>query len=226
MRFQLHPDIRFQLRHVGAENQPLVVVDNVLAEPQTLIDAACVTAFYVPEHTRYPGLNARLPEDYYRLIVGALRGPMQAAFGLSTSVFLDYFGYFGLVTVPPEEADPIQTIPHHDGADPHQLAMVHYLSRDAFGGTGFFRHRTTGFESVDPFRRDHYAEIAHAELEGGMAGYEQIAEAEPVFNRLIVYRGHVLHSALPGNAPLSRDPANGRLTANGFVRPRLNPRSS
>ncbi|MBP2159321.1 hypothetical protein J2X24_001887 [Asticcacaulis solisilvae] len=223
MQFALHPDIRFQLRHIGAEQQPLMVVDNVLAEPQALIKAACAAEFYVPEHTRYPGLNARLPDDYYRLIITALRGPLQAAFGLPSSVYLNYFGYFGLVTVPPEDAQPIQNIPHHDGPDPQQLAMVHYLSHEAFGGTGFFRHKATGFQTIGPARRDLYAETASAELEAGkgMANYERIAEVAPVFNRLIVYRGHVLHCALPCDAPLSRDPARGRLTANGFVRPRL-----
>lgn len=224
MRFALHPDIRFQLRHVGAEQQPLMVVDNVLADPQALVDAACASEFYVPEHTRYPGLNARLPDDYYRLIIGACRGPLQATFGLPASVYLDYFGYFGLVTVSPEDADPIQNIPHHDGPDPQQLAMVHYLSREAFGGTGFFRHKATGFESVDQARRPHYVQVAAAELDlaqdDGMASYKRIAEVEPLFNRLIIYRGHVLHAALQGEAPLSRDPARGRLTANGFVRPR------
>jgi hypothetical protein len=224
MRFDLSPDIRFQLHHIGAEKQPLVIVDNVLAEPQALVDAACTADFYVPQHTRYPGLNARLPDDYYSLVVPALRGPMQAAFGLPTSVYLDYFGYFGLVTVSASEAEPIQKIPHHDGPDPGQLATVHYLSRQAYGGTGFFRHKTTGFEAIDPVRRDRYVETAQAELAAAqgeeMANYDLIAEAESVFNRLIVYRGHVLHSALPGMTSLSRDPAKGRLTANGFVRPR------
>lgn len=222
MRFTLHPDIRFQLRHIGAERQPLMVVDTVLSDPQALIDAACAAEFYVPEHTRYPGLNARLPDDYYHLVITALRGPLQAAFGLSPSVYLDYFGYFGLMTVAAADAEAIQNIPHHDGPDAQQLAMVHYLSRDAFGGTGFFRHKATGFEAIDSVRRDLYAETAKAELRtgGGMANYERVAEAEPVFNRLIVYRGHVLHSALPGLAPLSRNPAKGRLTANGFVTPR------
>jgi hypothetical protein len=222
MRFELHPHIRFELRHIGLEKQPLVIVDNVLAKPQVLIDAACAADFYVPEHTRYPGLNARLPDDYYGLIIDALRGPMQAAFDLPSSAWLDYFGYFGLVTVRSEDAEPIQRIPHHDGPDPRQLAMVHYLSREAFGGTGFFRHKATRFETIDAYRRDRYVATAGRELEAGqgMTGYELIAEAEPVFNRLIVYRGHVLHSALPGTAPLSLDPAKGRLTANGFVRPR------
>lgn len=222
MGFALGPDIRVRLQHFGAEQQPLMVVDDLLAEPQALIEAACAAAFYVPEHTRYPGLNARLPDDYYRLVITALRGPLQAAFGLSPSAYLDYFGYFGLMTVSAADAEPIQSIPHHDGPDPQQLAMVHYLSRDAFGGTGFFRHKATGFETIDLARRDLYAETAKAELQtgGGMANYERVAEAEPVFNRLVVYRGNVLHSAVPGLAPLSRDPVKGRLTANGFVTPR------
>jgi len=38
-----------------------------------------------------------------------------------------------------------------------------------------------------------------------------------VFNRLIVYRTHMLHSGLLNRAPLSADPAKGRLTANGFI---------
>jgi hypothetical protein len=38
-----------------------------------------------------------------------------------------------------------------------------------------------------------------------------------VFNRLIVYRSHVLHSALLGPTGGSADPASGRLTANGFI---------
>jgi len=225
MRFELHPEIRFRLRHVGAEAQPLIIVDNMLAQPEALISAACATKFYVPEHTRYPGLNARLPEAYYTFLMGALRGPMQTAFGLPTSAYLDYFGFFGLITVSHEHVEPIQKIPHYDGPDPGQLAMVHYLSHDAFGGTGFFRHKATGFESVNPCRRDRYIGAAQAELkatrEDGMVNYEQIDEAEFVFNRLIIYRGNVLHAALHGKAALSHDPQGGRLTANGFVRPRV-----
>ncbi len=37
------------------------------------------------------------------------------------------------------------------------------------------------------------------------------------FNRLVVYRSHVLHSGLLGESRLSEDPAVGRLTANSFL---------
>ncbi|HTM79829.1 MAG TPA: DUF6445 family protein [Asticcacaulis sp.] len=66
MTFALHPDIKVRLRRIGHEAQPLMVVDNVLTDPEAMVAAAKQTAFYVPEHTKYPGRNAPLPEGYYR----------------------------------------------------------------------------------------------------------------------------------------------------------------
>ncbi len=225
MTFTLHPDIKVQLRRIGNEAQPLMVVDNVLADPDALIDAAKHADFYAPEHTKYPGLNAPLPEGYYQTIVTALRGPIEAAFGLPRDAWVKFFGFFALATTPADQAEPIQKIPHHDTLDPGQLAMVHYLCRGNFGGTGFFRHRSTGFESVDADRQAAYIGAAKPELavapagyaDAGTAHYELTGEAEMVFNRLIIYRTHVLHSGLLNRAALSSDPAAGRLTANGFL---------
>lgn len=220
--------IRVQLRHVGQERQPLLIVDDVLADPDAMIDAAREAEFHAPRHTHYPGLNAPLPESYYRTVVTALRGPIAAAFGLSSDACLKYFGFFALATTPVREAGPIQKIPHHDSPDPDRLAMVHYLCRDDHGGTGFFRHKATGFESIDHDRHGAYVDIAQAQLAArgvgapayagaDMADYALIDQAECVFNRLIVYRNHVLHSALLGSEPGERDPGQGRLTANGFL---------
>jgi len=221
-------EIRVQLRHVGEERQPLLVVDDVLADPDAMIAAAREAHFHAPPHTNYPGLNANLPEAYYRTVVTALRGPIEAAFGLRSDVVLKYFGFFALATTGVGEAEPIQKIPHHDGPDPERLAMVHYLCGGEHGGTGFFRHKATGFESVDQSRHEPYVAIAKAQLAAAGAGgaafagpdtadYALIGQAECVFNRLIVYRNHVLHSALLSPRGASADPGLGRLTANGFI---------
>jgi hypothetical protein len=219
--------IKVQLRRIGAERQPLLIVDDVLDDPRALIEAARRAAFYTPPHTHYPGVNAPLPEAYYRTVVTALRGPIEAAFGLSQSVYLNYFGFFALATTPAADAEPIQKIPHHDCPDPDRLALVHYLCRAPHRGTGFFRHRATGFESVDETRQANYVAAAQAELaQAGaaaayagpnMATYDLIDQADLVFNRLIIYRSHVLHSALLGRGGGGGDPAAGRLTANGFI---------
>ncbi len=221
----LGPNMSVRLRKVGAEQQPLLVVDDVLADPWAMVDAARAADFYRPPHTNYPGLNANLPEAYYRTVVTALRGPIEAAFGVSASAVLKFFGFFALATTPASAATPVQTLPHLDGPDPSRLAMVHYFCQGDFGGTGFFRHQATGFESVDATRTDAYAAALKAELVqkrrafagADTPGYDLIEAVEPVFNRLIVYRGHVFHAGLLGEGGGAADPATGRLTANGFI---------
>lgn len=218
-----------RLVHIGLERNPVMIVDEVLQDPQAMIDVACSTPFYVPKHTNYPGINARLPAAYYESVIGALRGPLEAAFDLPRAAHLSYFGFFALATASAAEAQAIQRIPHRDSTNPQRLAMVHYLCRGNFGGTGFFRHRATGFESVDATREDRYVSIAKRELETTAASasfasertasYELIGQSPAIFNRLIVYRSHVLHSALLGPGGWSADPARGRLTANGFIGP-------
>jgi len=221
----LGPNISVRLRKIGQEQQPLLVVDDVLADPHAMVDAARAADFYRPPHTNYPGLNANLPEAYYCTVVTALRGPIEAAFGVKASAVLRFFGFFALATTPASAATPVQTLPHLDGPDSKRLAMVHYFCRGDFGGTGFFRHHATGFESVDASRTDAYAAAMRAELAqerrvfagADTPGYDLIDQAEPVFNRLIIYRGHVLHAGLLGQGGGAADPATGRLTANGFI---------
>lgn len=221
----LGPNISVRLRKIGVEQQPLLIVDDVLADPQAMIDAARAADFYRPPHTNYPGLNANLPEAYYRTVVTALRGPIEAAFGVKASAVLKFFGFFALATAPVDKASAVQRLPHLDGPDPSRLAMIHYFCQGDFGGTGFFRHEATGFESVDDSRTAAYAAALEAELAQDRPafagpdtpGYALIYQAEALFNRLIVYRGHVLHAGLLGQGGGPADPATGRLTANGFI---------
>jgi hypothetical protein len=81
---------------------------------------------------------------------------------------------------------------------------------------------------VDHDRHGAYVAIAKAQLTArgvgaavyagaDMADYDLIGQADCVFNRLIVYRNHVLHSALLGRGAAAPIPATGRLTANGFI---------
>lgn len=218
------------MERVGAEAQPLLIVDDVLAEPGAMVESAMRAEFYIPPHTHYPGLNARLPESYYLSVITALRQPLAAVFGLSTGIYLNYFGFFGLATKPAAEATLAQRVPHVDCYDSNRLAMVHYFCGEGFGGTGFFRQQATGFESVDQARARRYVEGVMAERAQseraepafpgeGTKHYELIGKTDAVFNRLVVYRSHVLHAPLLGLGGASADPRLGRLTANGFITP-------
>ena len=224
----LNPDARLDLRRIGREGHPLLIIDHALAAPEALIDEATAATFTPPGHTRYPGLNAPLPAEYSQTLMTALRPMLERGFGIPRHLPLRFFGFFALATQAPEQLEPIQKVPHHDSPDPFRIAMVHYLCHGQKGGTGFFRHIATGFEGIDAKRRPAYVEQAAAELEAGKArltrhvtadtpNYEMIDHADIVFNRLIVYRSHVLHAGLLDEATLTDDPATGRLTANSFI---------
>lgn len=226
--FRPNPRARIDGRKMGAEGNPLLIIDDAFENPEALIELACQASFSRPDHTQYPGINAPLPEAYSRLLLHTLRPLLQSGFGIPTHVPLRFFGFFALATQSPDELKPIQKIPHKDTTDPFKIAMVHYLCKGKQGGTGFFRHTATGFESIDVSRHDTYAEIASQEMaanEGSLnrhtgtntPGYEMIDFSEAVFNRLVIYRSHCLHAGLLEESSLVSDPATGRLTANSFL---------
>ncbi|MGN6209703.1 DUF6445 family protein [Asticcacaulis sp.] len=226
---QVNPAARVQLRHYGEERNPLIVIDDVLLNPEQLVEAATQTPFSAPEATFYPGLNAPLPPAYLQTLLPILRPSLMRAFGIGDGRLLSR-AFFALSTLRAEEMQPLQKIPHYDQPDPHCLAMVHYLGRDQAGGTGFFRHIPSGFESVDRTRREAYMALVASELDTlgdrltGYTGpdtpnYELLETVAPKFNRVVIYRSHVLHCALFDGASLTDDPRTGRLTANSFFTP-------
>jgi len=139
---------------------------------------------------------------------------------------------FSIVTTPPEALTPLQRLPHFDAADPGRIAVLHYLCGPSAGGTAFYRHRTTGFETVSLSRMEDYAERLDADLarhgdpkaeylRGDTALFEQTYRVGAAFNRLVIYRGWTLHSGtVPAGLALSGDPRAGRLTVNTFLQAR------
>jgi hypothetical protein len=134
-----------------------------------------------------------------------------------------------LVTLAEDGLSPLQRIPHYDHASGEVIAVMHYLQRPEAGGTAFYRHRRTGFETVTPARENIYnAALAQDERAHGMppryycygdsAWFELIDEVEAKPDRLVLYRGRQLHSGIiPDPAKLSSDPNKGRLTINMFL---------
>ncbi len=226
---RINPSARVKLRQYGEEQNALLIIDDVLLNPDDLVDIAAATAFSAPDATYYPGLNAPLPPLYLETLLPILRPSLIRAFGIGDSRLISR-AFFALSTKSPDEMVALQKIPHYDQPDPRCLAMVHYLARDQGGGTGFFRHTPTGFESIDATRRESYmAQVAEEVVVLGdrltgytgpdTPNYALLETIEPRFNRLVIYRSHVLHCALFDGARLTGDPRTGRLTANSFFTP-------
>lgn len=230
LTIRLNPAAEVTLHRLGREQAPLLIIDDVLADPEALVDVAAAAPFGPPMSVWYPGVNAAMPDAYLQALLPALRPSLQRAFGMAASAPLAAISFLALSTQQLDALQPRQRIPHYDQPDPQVLALVHYLGHDQGGGTGFFRHKATGFETIRPSRRDDYARAIDAELASHAEalntfagpqtpGFEMTGSADWRFNRLIIYPSCVLHCALFDGARLNADPRTGRLTANSFIRP-------
>jgi len=234
--FPVRPNLTPQTILVGAERAPVLVIEDAAVDPQALIDcAAQEAAFVAPKggSNFYPGLLAPAPLAYVEALARVLDPHIRQAYALEDLGLANASCNFSLATLPPERLNLAQRLPHVDTVDPLQFAVLHYLCDGVFGGTAFYRHRATGFERLSQDRLETYQSALDQEISvtppaAAYVGsdsplFEQTAELEAVFNRVIVYRSQVLHSGqIPPNTPLSPDPRRGRLTANIFLnyRPR------
>ena len=212
-------------RRVGAEAQPVAIIDSFHPHPAAL-RAAAVAAAWEPARRHYPGLRAGLPDDYLAQVRTVIALVMREVLGVAGGVdVLD--ASFSLVTTPPDRLTATQRLPHVDAVEPGRIALVHYLSPGGGDGTAFFRHRTTGFETIDAARAPGFhAALAREIGVAPPAGYVhedtplfvRTAHVEARFNRAVLYRSAMLHSgAIAHPDTLSDDPAAGRLTVTAFL---------
>jgi hypothetical protein len=225
--FRPHDRIRARTDLIGRERAPVLVIDDFAADPQALVDHAASLAPFPPaQQTFYPGLRAPAPMDFVQGVHDYMAPALQAVFGLGGQSVVSGGWEFSLVTTPPAALTLRQRMPHIDSTHPGNLALLLYLAPEAQGGTGFYRHRSTGFETIDEARYDAYetalaAEAAAHPPSGYICGdtplFERTHDVEPVFNRLIAYRGRNLHAAsIPTGFEGSAEPRVGRLTLNLF----------
>ena len=229
MLLQPHPQIRIQRLSLGEEGAPLLVVDQLVADPDRLVRKAARSQFS-PQGALFPGIRVRAPLSYEAFLEGMVRPLLDEVFGLPPQARLSFpMCHYSLVTQSPEKLAFLQRIPHIDSATGRGLATVHYLFHGDWGGTAFYRHRSTGYEYVDEGRELAYFTRLEQESHGGdapSAGYiggdtplfERIGKVDGVYNRMVVYRRNSLHSACIGKDFVpDPNPLSGRLSINSFI---------
>jgi Family of unknown function (DUF6445) len=216
-----------QLIHHGTEQQPVLVIDNFVADPEMMIEDAAMLA-YQPMGPHYPGLRANVPSALVNRFMQDISGMISEVFNLAGQPDL-IESLYSIVTKQPADLKPIQRLPHFDSVEPGRIAVLHYLARSEAGGTAFYRHRTTGFESVSADQLASYTAALENDvalhgvppadyIAGDTPIFEQIAHYEARFNRAIIYRGNTLHCAhIPSGMALPASPQTGRLTVNTFL---------
>jgi hypothetical protein len=228
MTFARHRDFRIQRSNIGKERAPLLVIDNVMSNPDELVDLAAAKTFG-DVASYYPGVRSKVPLTFQKFILDELRAEIAQVFGLGAANMRFTACHFSLVTTPPARLTYLQRIPHIDSLGGNEVAFILYLFKSNQGGTAFYRHRQTGFEYVDLARKAEYwrhieAEQAQVEqtdacyISGDTSLYERAGHEDGVYNRMLIYRRNSLHSAALGpDFAASADPRRGRLSINGFM---------
>ncbi len=229
MTFALDPAAALRAARIGIEREPLLLIDGALLDPQRLVEIAAAGSFhpaYGPDGG-YPGIRAPMPSAYADTVVRALDPMVREAFELGDVRLGRAECSFSIVTQPAETLSRSQRAPHVDTVDPLQFAILHYLCDARHGGTAFYRHRATGYETITAERLDRYETVRAGEgdttgyIDGHTDAFEQTAIVAARWNRLAVYRSRVLHSGQV-HGGIDPDPRRGRLTANIFLTYRAN----
>lgn len=216
---------RVTVHSIGLEREPVVVIEDFVPDPAAL-RAAAAAARFESAGAHYPGIRAAVPSSYLAQVRSTLGPVFREVFGVSEAVsVLDV--RFSIVTTPPPALSLEQRLPHVDALETGRLALVHYLGEVDGDGTAFYRHRATGFETIDHDRSARYFASLDADLRrhppppaylhGDTPVFERIGDFAGGYNRALVYRGRLLHcGAIRPDAVLPTDPATGRLTITGF----------
>ena len=218
-----------RMERFSTYNHQLVTVDGLLTSPDFVVSQATLQKF-AKITPQYPGVRAPLDSAVCTAWLAQLAPLLDQWFGAPSGGWAMQ-AWYSLVTLPPAQLAPIQRLPHVDGTDHRQIAMMLYLHGTGHGGTAFFRHRATGLEALSAGDFPRYADALQRDVArtglppaayttDGAPHFERIHVVPGHFNSAVFYRGNILHSGVIDNdAPLSPDPREGRLTINAFFRP-------
>jgi hypothetical protein len=225
---RMAPDI--QSVKVGEHH--VVFIENFLEDPRELLNVAAKSNFSpypgLDQKKGYPGLRAPIPTEYSENLTQLLEPLIKVNFRIPEHLEIRKSECaFSLTNVQPEELGPLQRTPHFDASTPFHMAVLLYLCDEIHGGTGFYRHNSTGLQQITRETRDIYLDAYYQEInecrpkaryfDRSDENFTFLGMIPARFNRLVVYPGSILHSACINPArSISSDPRTGRLTANTF----------
>ncbi len=207
----------------------VVVIDDVLRDPDGLVQWAARQAFEPPRGFPYPGLIVPAPAGLAARFADHFAEHARTRLGARRTREHDV--RLSMVTTPPGQLDPRQWQCHRDRVttDPSVvfIGSVLYLFRDpALGGTSFYVPRQPAAETDRILYDSHVLDAAAfgqryglrpGYMDGANAYFDCVARVPAAWNRMILYDAGFFHSGDIGRPDLlSADPAAGRLTLNGF----------
>ncbi len=217
---------------LGDEKNKVIIIDDVLTDPVKLVEYAASINFppapWLRQRKGYPGIRADLPVGSIEPLIIKIKEIIEAKYDIPPSASrISCQSSLCMMTVPESELGPYQLIPHFDTSRQYYFAALLYLCGEEHGGTAFYRHNSTGYESIVPEQSEDYLDHCYKELNSRKLEKRYFSESDDYytkigfvparFNRLAIYKGCLLHSAnVVSDISISSDPRAGRLTANLF----------
>jgi hypothetical protein len=225
-----NPKARIE-RVAVAPGREVWVVDDVLLEPQALVERAVRERehFSPAAFNAYPGLEWRPGDVVSAPLADFFMLRLRSRLGARRT--LSIYSRLSLATLQPDQLRPLQRLCHRDrmGADDSQTvaACTLYLFRDAaLGGTSFYQPRQSleatnalirRFADMDNAAFTEATGLVPAYIASSNRWFELLHVVPAAFNRAVFYDGSQFHSShIEQPRRLSDDPARGRLTLNGF----------
>jgi len=228
-RLLFNPQPRVQVLEPAAGLR-VVVLDDVLLQPETVVRWAAEHRFQAPEGNLYPGQVMGLPDEFDARLRDCFWQHGRVPLGLRRC----HAAYvrLAMATTPAGALKPLQWLCHRDRIaedepDAMFAASVLYLFHDAaLGGTRFFTPRARQVELAALFADAQALPPADFSARHGvvpgypaahLAHFECVAHVPAAWNRMIIYDGGAYHAAAIDHPERLRDdPFSGRLTLNGF----------
>ena len=230
--FSLNKQASLTKLTIGGEKTPLLVIDNFSNSVADLIEfAGDGSSFQKDKNNFYPGKRKLMAEEYGEQICQQYLPIFHSFFACrQTSTAKTVLTALALADTQEKHLRPMQMLPHIDTPQNNQFAVVHYLCTEEHGGTSFYRHKESGFETITQTRLYSYASQVKEEaianqihknpcyMSGSTNMFEQIYSVPARINRAIIYPSNLLHSGDINTAlGLSSEPAKGRLTIGSFI---------
>ncbi|WP_157672140.1 DUF6445 family protein [Cellvibrio sp. PSBB006] len=231
--FQINTQLLVKSFSVGIEKQKVLIIDNFMQQPEHMVDYASAREnfeHYTGHCNFYPGIKLPAPKEYSDSLMAVIKPILAQGYeGISLAWDMNKADCsLSLITIKPESLRKVQLMPHFDSTNPYQFALLLFLCNETHGGTAFYRHNTTGYETITQEKRKSFEDIYFREIEekplkkeyftDSDERFTKLGVADAKFNRMIIYRSCLLHSPyIDSTYSVDDNPKTGRLTANSFV---------
>jgi len=210
-----NPNPKIQLVPIPG-HKPCIVIDDFVLNPAALVDFAvgAQNKFSVASKNAFPGPELRMSEEFSVQLNEFFIQHIKKLLAVRRS--LSMYSRLSMVTLQPHELSQNQTVCHRDQLPDHPqffyAACVLYLFKNAaMGGTSFYAAKSADVNLSELISRNQNY------ITESTADFELICTIPAAWNRVIFYDGTIFHSSHITNPELlNANPAQGRLTLNGF----------